>query len=271
MILTYDRAISAASVDASDYEVDGYTVENAYVNSDPEIPEDGSSTDGTYVIVELSTDYTTRNYGGDGTTTAVTETSSETTEDAADESTEEAQSTDAATEDTAETTDAADSESTELEEAGPGAAGLPDAPDGTMDGKDGGPDGGPGGGAGMAEQDPSNEESVTLTQVGEIESADGVVLSPSGESVNTDYTENENLLVENFIQYTYTEEDGTELMYSLYLSDATGEGDDQYLALTESLGGVICKLLGVRNQTIPVKPIRYDARMIAAAATAYLK
>ena len=68
-------------------------------------------------------------------------------------------------------------------------------------------------------------------------------------------TENENLLVENFVQYTYTEEDGTELMYSLYLPedydentgyplvlfmpDATGEGDDPYLALTESLGGVI--------------------------------
>ena len=68
-------------------------------------------------------------------------------------------------------------------------------------------------------------------------------------------TENENLLVENFVQYTYTEEDGTELMYSLYLPedydentgyplvlfmpDATGEGDDPYLALTESLGGII--------------------------------
>jgi predicted peptidase len=61
--------------------------------------------------------------------------------------------------------------------------------------------------------------------------------------------------VENFVQYTYTEEDGTELMYSLYLPedydentgyplvlfmpDATGEGDDPYLALTESLGSVI--------------------------------
>lgn len=33
----------------------------------------------------------------------------------------------------------------------------------------------------------------------------------------------------------------------------------------------ICKLLGMRDQTIPVKPIRYDVRMIAAAATAYLK
>lgn len=64
-----------------------------------------------------------------------------------------------------------------------------------------------------------------------------------------------NLLVGNFTQYTFTADDGTEMMYSLYLPsgydenesyplvlfmpDATGEGDDEYLALTESLGGVI--------------------------------
>ncbi len=42
--LTYDRTISD-------------TVKNVYVNTDPSI-------DGTYVIVELSTNYTTMNYGG---------------------------------------------------------------------------------------------------------------------------------------------------------------------------------------------------------------
>ena len=66
---------------------------------------------------------------------------------------------------------------------------------------------------------PSNGESVTLTQTGEIASADGAVLEPSKESITTDYTENDKLLVENFTQYTYTEEDGTKLMYSLYLPD----------------------------------------------------
>ncbi len=35
----------------------GDTVKNVYVNTDPSI-------DGTYVIVELSTNYTTMNYGG---------------------------------------------------------------------------------------------------------------------------------------------------------------------------------------------------------------
>lgn len=55
--------------------------------------------------------------------------------------------------------------------------------------------------------------------------------------------------MKNFTQYTYTEEDGTELMYSLYrpedcdentsyplvlfMPDATGEGDDAYLARTD--------------------------------------
>lgn len=50
--LTYDRTISAESV-----STDNDTVKNVYVNTDPSI-------DGTYVIVELSTNYTTMNYGG---------------------------------------------------------------------------------------------------------------------------------------------------------------------------------------------------------------
>ncbi|MDD6690462.1 MAG: hypothetical protein PUE63_01245 [Lachnospiraceae bacterium] len=50
--LTYDRTISAESVSTDDD-----TVKNVYVNTDPSI-------DGTYVIVELSTNYTTMNYGG---------------------------------------------------------------------------------------------------------------------------------------------------------------------------------------------------------------
>lgn len=66
---------------------------------------------------------------------------------------------------------------------------------------------------------PSNGESVTLTQTGEIALADGAVLEPSKESITTDYMENAKLPVENFTQYTYTEEDGTKLMYSLYLPD----------------------------------------------------
>ncbi|MCD8346926.1 MAG: hypothetical protein LUD16_03035 [Lachnospiraceae bacterium] len=101
----------------------------------------------------------------------------------------------------------------------------------------------------------SNQLTVTFRQTGSISCTDGTTLDAWAESCTTNYENNVNLLVENFSQYTFTLSDGTSLMYSLYLPDdysedteyplvlfmpdATGEGSDEYLALTESLGGVI--------------------------------
>ncbi|MCD7735557.1 MAG: hypothetical protein LUI07_01080 [Lachnospiraceae bacterium] len=101
----------------------------------------------------------------------------------------------------------------------------------------------------------SNQLTVTFQQTGSITCLDGTTLDAWAESRTTDYENNVNLLVENFSQYTFTLSDGSSLMYSLYLPDdysedtkyplvlfmpdATGEGSDEYLALTESLGGVI--------------------------------
>ncbi|MCD7840942.1 MAG: hypothetical protein LUG56_00555, partial [Lachnospiraceae bacterium] len=101
----------------------------------------------------------------------------------------------------------------------------------------------------------SNQLTVTFRQTGSISCSDGTTLDAWTESCTTDYENNVNLLVENFSRYTFTLSDGTSLMYSLYLPDdysedteyplvlfmpdATGEGSDEYLALTESLGGVI--------------------------------
>jgi len=101
----------------------------------------------------------------------------------------------------------------------------------------------------------SNQLTVTFRQTGGSSCLDGTTLDAWAESCTTDYENNVNLLVENFSQYTFTLSDSTSLMYSLYLPDdysenteyplvqfmpdATGEGSDEYLALTESLGGVI--------------------------------
>ncbi len=99
----------------------------------------------------------------------------------------------------------------------------------------------------------SNQLTVTFRQTGSISCLDGTTLDAWEESCTTNYENNVNLLVENFSQYTFTLSDGTSLMYSLYLPDdysedteyplvlfmpdATGEGSDEYLALTESLSG----------------------------------
>jgi predicted peptidase len=117
-----------------------------------------------------------------------------------------------------------------------------------------GPNGGMGAG-GFIQAEPSNQLSVTWTQVGDIKGVDGTVFAAAGASNTTDYNNNVNLFVDNFEQMTFTSEDGTSIMYNLYLPegyeentayplvlfmpDATGEGSDQYLTLTESLGPIV--------------------------------
>ncbi len=190
VVLEYDRDLAPESVSADDYEVEGYEIEAIYTNTKPELPE--KSEEGSYVLLELSTDYTTQNYGGSG-------------------------------------------------------AGGQDDISGPMEG----------GGRGMMFGDAgsSNQLSVTVRQTGEITFADGTTVSAWSDSYPTEPEDNVNLLVENFSLDTFPLSNGSEMMYALYLPegydeneayplvlfmpDATGEGDDAYLALTESLGGVI--------------------------------
>ncbi len=67
VVLDYGTQIDPDSVAAEDYAVDGYEIIGAYTNGEAVIPEE--SVAGEYVLVELSTDYTTTNYGGPGVNT----------------------------------------------------------------------------------------------------------------------------------------------------------------------------------------------------------
>ncbi len=228
VVLEYNAEVDPASVAVDDYEIEDYTVEAVFTNTEAALPAE--STAGSYVLVEISTDYTTTNYGGSG-------------------------SGDAATLTGGPMSGGNGPDAGSMGSAGPGEnGGRPDA-----QGKPGDemPDGGVrGGGAGMLfALSPSNQLEVTFKQTGSITFTNGSVLDAWNESITTSYSDNVNLLVENFSQYSFTLADGTNLMYSLYLPDnysegteyplvlfmpdATGEGSDEYLALTESLGGVI--------------------------------
>lgn len=212
LVLDYEEQVDPDSVEISDFDVTDYDIVNVYVNDNPYIPEE--SVAGQYVIVEISTDYTTTGYGGSGT--------------------------------------------------GDGFGGDHDREMGTSGDfnenerpeKDFSENNNeqPSGRGGFSET-PSNQLTVTLTQQGEITSTEGAALAISEGEITTEYSENVNLLVENFEQYVFTASDGVEMMYNLYLPDnyeagesypmiifmpdATGEGNDEYKTLTESLGAVI--------------------------------
>lgn len=223
LVLEYSEPIDASSVTADDYSTETYDIDSVYVNNKAEIPE--SSTDGVYVLVELSTAYTTTGYGGPGP-----------------------------------------DDSSFISEEGPGGQRGDrkegDRPSGDLSSEgfsgsfgETGESGGPSGRSDMFAESASNQFTVTFSQTGNIQTVSGSVISGSDDSVTTDYTENDNLLVKNFSLYTYTMSDGTSMMYSLYIPadydenqvyptvlfmpDATGEGRDEYKSLTESLGGVI--------------------------------
>lgn len=211
VVLDYGAEIDPASVDKDDFSVESYDIEAVYVSGEAAIPAESAA--GSFVIVELSTAYTTTGYGGPGVGSSAS----------ADEGRDESNRP---------TGDLS-------EETGFGRGEM-----------SGGPSGGPGG---MTDLNvPSNQITVTIQQVGEIETTDGAILAAWDEAVATDYEENVNLLVEDFEQLVYTADDGTELMYNLYvpentdealplvlfMPDATGEGSDPVRTLTESRGSV---------------------------------
>ncbi len=239
IVLEYDAEVDASAVSAEDYQVESYDIGAVYTNTDASLPDESIS--GSYVLVELSTDYTTTNYGGSGSGDSLSFNGG--VMDSLNESDggiSEGRS------------NIAESDLGEIEENS-------DMDFSDRSGKMGGSiqDGGNGGGRGTfsAQSEPSNQLTVTVQQIGTISFTNGASIEAWEESYTTDYTNNVNLLVENFSQYTFTLSDGTTLMYSLYLPegysedteyplvlfmpDATGEGSDEYLALTESLGGVI--------------------------------
>lgn len=226
-VLEYSDEINPESISVDDYSIEGYDISEVYVSTDTEIPEE--SEEGKYVLLEISTDYTTTNYGGPGSDVSATTTSEKDieTESSSDDSKEDGE---------------------RPSDLGSGEMSEGSRPEGLSNGE------GPSGGMGMNAES-SNQFTVDITQTGDIESTEGTVYTSSETTFTTDYTENENILVENFEQDVFTTADGTSMMYNTYLPesydentsypmvlfmpDATGEGSDEYKTLTESLGGVI--------------------------------
>ena len=115
--------------------------------------------------------------------------------------------------------------------------------------------GAPHGQIGMASASESNVIEASLIQTGDISTLSGTVYTASETEYSNDSSENINLLVDDFEQLVYTAEDGTNLMYNLYIPkdydentsyplvlfmpDATGTSSDKFRTLTQGLGGVI--------------------------------
>ncbi|MCD8336564.1 MAG: hypothetical protein LUD18_04680 [Lachnospiraceae bacterium] len=316
LVIDYGVELDPSGVRANDFEVDNYEIEAVYTNSEAALPD--SSTTGNYVLIELSTDYTTTNYGGNGSGSSGTDADSSfgngsLGDDSLEDGSEGGRSLgedsfgggsfgddsfgDNSAEDRENSGNSGNTEFLSYEEnetessdlgglndsgfgnrgdrsdmggSGMGGSDTDDSDmngSGTNDSEMGDFDA-----SGKADRSMqsgnssrgsmffsqsalSNQLTVTFRQTGSISCTDGTTLDAWAESCTTDYENNVNLLVENFSQYTFTLSDGTSLMYSLYLPDdysedteyplvlfmpdATGEGSDEYLALTESLGGVI--------------------------------
>ncbi|MCD8154085.1 MAG: hypothetical protein LUF78_05285 [Clostridiales bacterium] len=242
VVLAYDAEIDPSSVLTEDYEVDGYEIVAVYTNSEAVLPDE--STIGSYVLIELSTDYTTTNYGGSGSGGSVSYGSEAMGNRGISDSDT---LTDFDSSDDAEDADFGEKE----DRSGTGGFDMSERAGDRMQEKETGS----GRGSMSVQTSLSNQLSVTVQQTGSISSTNGTALDAWAESCSTDYTENVNLLVENFTLDTFPLSDGTTLMYSLclpedynedttyplvlFMPDATGEGGDEYLALTESLGGVI--------------------------------
>lgn len=239
IVLAYDAEVDPTSVSTEDYEVDGYEIEAAYTNSEATLSDESIA--GNYVLIELSTDYTTTNYGGSGSGDSVSYSAGMTENRGVfddDAVTDADSSVDANFDEKEDRSGVGGSDTSEM--TGDRMQG-----NGSISGR----------GSMSIQTSLSNQLSVAVQQTGSISSTNGTALDAWTESCSTDYTENVNLLVENFTLDTFTLSDGTTLMYSLYLPedynedtayplvlfmpDATGEGSDEYLALTESLGGVI--------------------------------
>ncbi|MCD7766500.1 MAG: hypothetical protein LUH53_08315, partial [Lachnospiraceae bacterium] len=59
LVIDYGAELDPSGVSADDFEVNNYEIEAVYTNSEAALPD--SSTAGNYVLIELSTDYTTTN------------------------------------------------------------------------------------------------------------------------------------------------------------------------------------------------------------------
>ncbi|MCC8106665.1 MAG: hypothetical protein LIO99_11815 [Clostridiales bacterium] len=262
LVIDYGVEIAPSGVSANDFEVNNYEIEAVYTNSEASLPD--SSTVGNYVLIELSTDYTTTNYGrsGSGSSGSDEESSFGNTEFL---SYEENETESSALDGSNDSGFGNRGDRSDMGNSGMGDfdMGGSDTDDSGMGGFDASnkadrstQDGSNSRGSMFSSQSAlSNQLTVTFRQTGSISCLDGTTLDAWAESCTTNYENNVNLLVENFSQYTFTLSDGTSLMYSLYLPDdysedteyplvlfmpdATGEGSDEYLALTESLGGVI--------------------------------
>jgi len=274
LVIEYTTELDPSGVRADDFEVDNYEIEAVYTNSEAALPD--SSTTGNYVLIELSTDYTTTNYGGNGSGSNGTDADSsfgngslgdDSLEDGSDDrrpmgedsfgagsfgddSFGDNSADDRENSGNSGNTEFLSYEENETESSNLGGFDASGKADRSMQG------GNSSRGSMFSSQSAlSNQLTVTFRQTDSISCTDGSTLDAWAESCTTGYENNVNLLVENFSQYTFTLSDGTSLMYSLYLPDnysedteyplvlfmpdATGEGSDEYLALTESLGGVI--------------------------------
>ncbi|MCC8101567.1 MAG: hypothetical protein LIP11_04660 [Clostridiales bacterium] len=280
IVIDYGVELDPSGVRADDFEVDNYEIEAVYTNSEAVLPE--GNTSGSFVLIELSTDYTTTNYGGSGSGNSDSDEYNSFGDDSfGNDSSENDSFSDDSTKDRENSGNSGNTEFLSYEEnetesgdlntsgsgsrgdrSGMGDFGIGDSDTDDFDASDKADRSTQGGGSNSSrgsmfssQSALSNQLTVTFQQTDSITCMDGTTLDAWTESCTTDYETNVNLLVENFSQYTFTLSDGTSLMYSLYLPDdysedteyplvlfmpdATGEGSDEYLALTESLGGVI--------------------------------
>lgn len=223
----YDSNIDSSSVSADDYSIENYTIESAFVSDSAAITD--ANTEGSYVILNVSTDYNMSNYVEAGDAAGPNGIDTQEAMAGGPGGNQGSISTDSDTEDSTE-------DSTK-------------AVSGNVS------DGMNGGGMQMPEADPSNELEVTLSQTGDVSTSDGTVYAGTDSSWTTDYKDNINLIVDDFTQDTYTADDGSTLMYSVYvpegydgtqsypvvlfMGDATTVSKDPYISLTQGLGGIV--------------------------------
>ena len=245
--IRYDSNIDSASVSADDYSIEHYTIESAYVSDSAAITD--SNTEGSYVILNLSTDYNMSNYVEAGDTAGP---------DGID--TQEAMAGGPGDNQGSIPADASvsadDMQTAESSASAGGTQAIENSSSAAGGASSGGTqNGGMNGGMQMPAADPSNELEVTLAQTGDVSATDGSVLAGSDSTWTTDYEDNSNLIVDEFTQDTYTADDGSTLMYSIYvpedydgtqnypvvmfMGDATTQSTDPYISLTEGLGGVV--------------------------------
>ena len=236
VVVEYGENMDASSLDTSDYqiisenvtEVEEYTITDIYTNS--EIAMTDSQTEGNYVVIEVSTDYTLSGYGtsedsfGGGIGTS---------KDGESTSNVKGEERKANKDLTGKKEKSSDMSSSETE-------GKSEKKGGRSFGN---------------VSSESNNLQIKLIQTGDVSSKEGNIYAAGDTEYKNDISTNVNLLVDNFEQLVFTSADGTELMYNLYLPDdydesvsypivlfmpdATGTSSDPYRTLTQGLRAVI--------------------------------